>query len=106
MGVRKIPGRRSTSTDLFLASFDRVSKKVNASPDAPLKDYLKLCPQYFPVKSLYNIPLGASIKEIDDRTFDLVVPKLQFFDIWLLAKATTSHRHVPSDKLFLVTSKQ
>eukprot|EP00976_Prorocentrum_cordatum_P099718 1191943-Prorocentrum_minimum.AAC.2 len=77
-----------------IRGMDRVATKVRASPDAPLKDYLKLCPQFFPNKSMYNIPLGASIVELDDNTFDLVVPKLQFFDIWLLAKATTNHRQV------------
>jgi len=78
---------------------ERVSKRVQSVPDAPLKDYLKLCPQYFSNKALYKVPLGASIARLDAQTIVLEVPRLQFFDVWLKAKSTTTHR-IAGDELF------
>lgn len=70
--VIEIQGKKGASTKFILP--------LGASSSASLQDYMANAADHFADISL---PLGGSMKKLDDQHLLMIVPKIKIMDLWL-----------------------
>jgi len=88
----RLPGKYLTGSNVVSLSAKHTYDKVvmrHPAPDATLNSYMKGLSQDF---SVIKMPLGANLKKLSPTEYEILVPKIQLFEVWFAPRASASVR--------------